>query len=334
MRSLGDARPCAQRSAALKAEADKRMVASLRYLLSVIEEQGGFALDQGERLDAVERALAGGARLGAAAYGLHSQLREALEENDAGSALALARAFRPEQLCAADIVVSAQGGARGDALVQRLFDGVMHHEHTHEYKVAYDARPPLPEHYERSLEAYRNVLSIIEAHDPDTAEEIRAYVSDVLIIASEAINAGTSFKVHGLVLLRELDPARAWTTYLENIVHEAAHLHLFMVWTQDSVFASGADILGKSPLRRGERPLSGIFHALFVLARTIRAQKLFLAIPELADDVARMSTAYNNLRNPDPFEKKFAEARRALADADLTPVGRELMESCAEMVAA
>jgi len=334
MRDLGDARPCAARSMMLKAEADRRLAASLRYLLGVLEEQGGTAVGGGAKVDALEASLEDGARLNAAAYALHTQLRAALEAGDAAIAVEVARAFVPAQLLVGAIAVSPQGAARGDPLVQRLFDRVMIDEHISAYKCDYDARPPDPGHFLRSRDAQARVIDLIEAHDPETAREFATYVSDILIIGSDTINAGSSFRTHGLILLRELPPERAWTTYLENLVHEAAHLHLFMVWTQDSVFHSGANQLGPSPLRRGERPMSGIFHAMFVLARTIRAKRLFASIPALSAEVAGMATAYNNRQNPAPFEQKFAEAHATLADANFTPVGRALYDSCAEMVAA
>lgn len=334
MRDLGDARPCAERSAMLKVDADRRLAASLRYLLGVLEEQGGVAVGGDAKIDTLEARLAGGGRLNAAAYALHSQLRTALEASDSAAATEMATAFAPDQLLGGTIAVSPQGSARGDALVQRLFDRVMIDEHVSAYKCDYDARAPHPDYFRRSLAAQACVIDLIETHDPDTAREFATYVSDILIIGSDVINAGSSFRTHGLILLRELPPERAWTTYLENLVHEAAHLHLFMVWTQDSVFRSGANDLGPSPLRREERPMSGIFHAMFVLARTIRAKRLFAAIPGLEADVAAMATAYNNRQSPVPFEQKFAEAHATLADADFTPVGRALYDSCAEMVAA
>lgn len=334
MRDLGDARPCAARSTLLKTGADKRLAASLRYLLEVLAEQGGAEVDGGAKIDRLEAQLAQGGRLNAFAYALHSQLRSALEAGDAATAIEIAQAFSPEQMLVEALAVSPQGAARSDRLVQRLFDSVMIDEHRSAYNCEYDARPPDPDWFNRSRAAQARVIALIEAHDPETAREFESYVSDILIIGSDTINAGSSFRTHGLILLRQLTPERAWTTYLENLVHEAAHLHLFMVWTQDSLFHSGANDLGPSPLRRGERPMSGIFHAMFVLARTIRAKRLFEAIPGLEADVAEMTTAYNNRQNPAPFEQKFAEAHATLADANFTPVGRALYESCAEMVAA
>lgn len=334
MRDLGDAQPCAARSMALKAEADRRLSSSLRYLIGVLEEQGDIAVGGDGKIDALEAGLAQGGRLNAAAYALHTKVHTALAHGDAITATELATAFTPEQMLVKSMQVSPQGEARNDPLVQRLFDSVMVDEHVTAYKCDYDARPPDPEHFRRSLDAQERVIELISAHDGETSQEFSNYVSDILIIGSDTINAGSSFRTHGLILLRALPPERAWTTYLENLVHEAAHLHLFMVWTQDSIFQSGANDLGPSPLRRGERPMSGIFHAMFVLARTIRAKRLFAQIPTLQAEVASMATAYNNRENPASFEQKFAEAHATLSDANFTPVGRALYDSCAEMVAA
>lgn len=332
MLSVEDARPCAERARWLKADADRKLLASLSYLGEVLARAGCPAERVGAAVDAGDQALADGIRLTASAYAFHNLLADAVRAGDMGRVLALTATLDPRHLVGEGLVISSQGRARDDPLVQNLFDALMEHEHEHEYEIAYDARAPSKRAYRRSRGDIVRVLDLLERHDPETFGEIAALVTDVVVIRSDEINAGSSFRVHGLVLLRELKGARDWTVYLENLVHEAAHLQLFLAWTQDPIFANGASLRRPSPLRRGARPLSGIFHAMFVLARTIRAARIFAAIPELSADVRRMSTSYNNRRNPAPFEQKFEEARASLHDAELTPVGKALLEGCVAMV--
>lgn len=332
MLALDDARPCGERARWLKREADGRLLESLSYLAEAAAEGGCPAARLEAAIAAARKGWAAGAPLPAAAYAFHSLFADAVRERDTGRTMALAALVEPAQLAGPGRAVSRQGEARGDRLVQALFDALMAHEHAHEYRTDYDARPPDHGRFERSRAEVDRVLALLDAHDPETRAEIDAMVSDVLVIASDEINAGSSFRVHGLILLRELAGPRDWTTYLENLVHEAAHLHLFLVWTRDPIFVSDPNVRRASPLRREERPLSGIFHAMFVLARTIRAVKLFGALPELADEVRTMSTAYNNRRNPAPFEEKFEQAFATLAEAELTPVGQGILEGCARMV--
>ena len=332
MLALEDARPCGERARWLKDKADDKLLDSLVYLEEVLTRAGYVAPELRLALDAARRRRRAGMSFAAAAYAFHSLFVDEMRGGEITGFLELAGKLDPDHLAGSSRVLSRQGSARDNAFVQDLFDRLMAHEHAHEYKTSYDARPPSDEPFGRSRAEVDRVLALLEAHDPETRAEIETLVSDILIIESDEINAGTSFRAHGLVLLRELVEPRDWTTYLENLVHEAAHLHLFLVWTQDPIFVSDPSVRRSSPLRRGERPLSGIFHAMFVLARTIRAVRLFAEIPELAAAVENMSTAYNNLRNPAPFEQKFEQACAALADAELTPVGQGLLEGCRRMV--
>lgn len=332
MLALDDARPCGERARWLKHEADRRLLDSLAYLAEVVERVGCPPARLRPAIEAAQAGWRSGRPVGAAAYAFHSLLADAARAGDLGRMMTLAAMLEPSHFAGAPRAVSRQGEAREEILVQTLFDALMAREHAHEYKTNYDARAPDEVCFERSRTEIERILALIEEHDPATRAEIDAMVTDILVIGSDEINAGSSFRVHGLILLRELAPSRCWTTYLENLVHEAAHLHLFLVWTQDPIFVSDPNVRRPSPLRRGERPLSGIFHAMFVLARTIRAAKLFGSLPGLAKDVRAMSTAYNNRRNPAPFEEKFEEAVATLGEAELTPVGQGILDGCMRMV--
>ncbi len=334
MPDLVDARPCGERSSALKTHADQRILESLQYLRDVLALEAVVPVAVGDAIEAIAKRVTNGERLSAGASALYTLLVRAIRAGDTDGALSLLQAATPDRMLSGSLVVSPQGRARKDPVVQTLFDAVLGGEHRREYAIRYDVAPPDPASLDRSLDSVASVLALLKEKDSESHAEIHDYVSDLLVVDSNEINAGTSFRAHGVILLRQLGRDRAWTTYLENIVHETAHLHLFMVWTQDSVFRSGAEDRARSPLRTGERPLSGIYHAMFVLARTIRIVRLFAADPRFAADVAAMSTSYNYLKNPASFETKFYETVDLLERADLTPVGRGLLDSCRDMVAA
>lgn len=58
--------------------------------------------------------------------------------------------------------------------------------------------------------------------------------------------------------------------YLEHIVHECAHQHLFALQLIDPIIINNKNELFDAPIRMQKRPMDGIFHACFVLARMVR----------------------------------------------------------------
>jgi len=334
MLGYDDANPDAARDRALKGDADRRLIESLLYLCEVAEKGSGRRFTRAR--DGLEKARSAvgtdGGDLRGIVYVLHSRLLSALRAGDETIARRTLDALATTDLFKSGLDVWGVGGGRWSDFERQAFRDTMSSEHEREYKLPFDARPPDQADLGRVAGAVSHTLAQIEALDAETYHEFRRLVSDVVIIKSEHINAGTSFRAFGVLLLRELGPERVWTTYLENLVHEAAHLHLFLIWSVDPVIENEAEQSFSSPLRPGGRPLSAIYHAMFVLARTIRAVNIFRRSEAHRADVERMSTSYNYAKNPAGFEQKFRETYETVkVNARLTPLGSRLLESCREM---
>lgn len=331
MLPIDEAAPDGSRAKWLKGNADKRLLDSLKYLNERATATMGRSFPGAG--DCIENARARNLPLGAGAYAIHSRLLRVMRRGDASEAVRVLEQLRTGHLDMGMLRIWPYGSGARPAFVEDSLQKVMEEEHVREYGVAYDAGPPHVDDVTGLIAKVHMVLDELAELDRETYREIEEYVSDVVVIRSREINAGTSFCAHGLILLRELGPDRAWTTYLENLVHEAAHLHLFLVWTVDPILECGANDRYKSPLRPGERPLSAIFHAMFVLARTIRAMRIFKDIDRHRRDIEAMSTSYNYLQNPSSFEEKFRETYTTIRKhAKLTVVGNTLLESCRAMV--
>ena len=95
-------------------------------------------------------------------------------------------------------------------------------------------------------------------------------VSDIILVQSYSINASSSITSLGCVRMSHIKPEQNWTRYYENIVHEAGHQFLNFLWMSENLIINEGEDYFSSPLRKEPRPLSGIFHGAFVLARTIR----------------------------------------------------------------
>jgi HEXXH motif-containing protein len=58
--------------------------------------------------------------------------------------------------------------------------------------------------------------------------------------------------------------------FLETLVHETSHLHLFTIMDCNIIILNDEYDLYASPLRADKRPMLGVFHAVFVLSRMVR----------------------------------------------------------------
>jgi HEXXH motif-containing protein len=118
--------------------------------------------------------------------------------------------------------------------------------------------------------------------------------------------------------LRHTDAVDTATT----IAHEAAHLLLFAEALHEPLVSNDESETFPSPLRRDPRPMDGIYHATFVVARThfvlerITASNQF---PRFAGSIAA---------NMVSLKESFAEGLSTVSrHARLTDTGRRLIDA-------
>ncbi|WP_157965942.1 aKG-HExxH-type peptide beta-hydroxylase [Euzebya rosea] len=150
---------------------------------------------------------------------------------------------------------------------------------------------------ERTAEA----LHILSGLDPSLVDEVHQYVRQIRFIGSDRIGGMSSVRFFGVVYLRR--PSAMPGTFEElveivnGIVHETSHLHLHALMAADPLVLNVSDRF-PSPLRRDHRPMLGIFHATFVLARLMHILGLWVAAePNREDLVAARLDAETRLRN-------------------------------------
>jgi HEXXH motif-containing protein len=112
----------------------------------------------------------------------------------------------------------------------------------------------------------------------------------------------------------------------ETIAHEAAHNALFALAPVDGVVENDDSERYSSPLRVDPRPMNGIYHATFVLARMCFAMREVAASPTapaaLAEEARKLSEQSARL---------FLDGHKiVLEHAVLTHEGREIMRNAAE----
>jgi hypothetical protein len=174
-------------------------------------------------------------------------------------------------------------------------------------------------------------LNFLKDFDQEIYKEMQELVSDIVICKSKTLNAATSYITYGFVYLRELREGENWTRILEHIVHEAAHHHLHAITMHDPLFEKTKQLY-KSPLRIALRPMIGIYHAMFVLARTLRVFNKLKKDGQYQELISQVKTSYNEQENEEDFIVKFEDAYTIIKqNAKLTEIGNKLLESCKEM---
>jgi hypothetical protein len=307
--SIAIASPDAARAEWLLQSLNSRLVDSLSYLVQV----AGDSL--GHNVGAIRNLLSNTKkeRLSPLFYIHHANLLAAMEEqsvDEVGRVLAELHTFPSSEQHRNRIRVHVSASPSWIADCVRL----IRHRNIADMvlrPVAHEA-----ELYDCTI---NHVLNELLAECPDMQSEIRTYVSDVIVLDTERITGASGIDLFGAIFFAapsaHVDHIREF--FLEKIVHEAAHLHVFCLLAQDPILLNGQGELVFSPLRNEPRPLMGIFHGLFVIARVLHAfEKLQSALDAgwVAKELLRQG-------------KQFKECQAILAErGQFTPMGQELFK--------
>jgi HEXXH motif-containing protein len=314
---------------------DLRLLTSLLYLIDVASR--GLKRSFPSARDALERlhqALFKGARLSFSAYVLHTQLHRTMKRGEAANTERLISHLSKAHLVLERFNVRSFPSETSRRHVDQYLRRTLNEEHLETYLFPFDgSSPPRPAKL-FSARSVHSTLRLLKEVDPLSCDELLVLVGDIFIMCSSKLNAGTSFPAFGCVYLTALRSDQNWTAYLEHLVHEAAHHYLFALWSQAPILAFEPSDTYLSPLRTEPRPVSAIFHQMFVLARVIRTKRLFEATGRFDSDLASMRTQYQNDRSPGSFEEKFQMAAEVIeAHAKLTALGESVFRSARELVA-
>ncbi len=184
-----------------------------------------------------------------------------------------------------------------------------------------------------TLEQFDRSLTILRTHAPQTYGEIDALVCEFVPALGHPwegmeFDGCSSLERWGTVLINAKLP-RTDLQLCEAITHESAHNALFAMAPVNFHVENDPDELYKSPLRLDPRPVNGIYHATFVLARMCFAMR----------EVAASATAGVALQ--EEARKLAKESARLFADgyevldqhARYTAEGRHIMADAAQYMA-
>lgn len=125
------------------------------------------------------------------------------------------------------------------------------------------------EYHKQQIELAMNMIRL---HDPEVYSEIIEFVVDIKLFKGRVLRGDTSARTFGSMWIRVPEPEDDQVGYwIEHIVHEVSHLrleaHFFL---EPLVHNPITELKFKAPIRDDPRPMRGIFHACFVLARMTR----------------------------------------------------------------
>ncbi|UXI02516.1 aKG-HExxH-type peptide beta-hydroxylase [Photobacterium sp. TY1-4] len=192
---------------------------------------------------------------------------------------------------------------------------------------------PTEQAFDFTAREIETCLDYLKQSCPALYDEIQAVVSQIHVMNSPHVNAGSYLTMLGMFNIRYLkEETEHWSRLMEHIIHEAAHNLLYQLWHQAQIITDD-DGLFYTPFRKDERPISGVYHAMFVLARTIYGFNLLLDNPKIALDPKDICSHYNEANNHLPFTDKFHQTVAVLEKSGkLTGFGDKIMKDCVALV--
>ncbi len=129
-------------------------------------------------------------------------------------------------------------------------------------------------------------------------QEMLEFISEIMILKSDHLKAGSSFDLFGMVYINETNAKQSVINMMDLLIHEAAHYYLYCLSIDDPLVVNDYQERYFSPIKGRERPMIGVYHAAFVLFRVLK----FLSFLSTSDEkYTNRSASENNL---DLQEKK------------------------------
>lgn len=174
----------------------------------------------------------------------------------------------------------------------------------------------------------RGALDLMAKADPELAGEVAALTPEIVLVhaptSEYTFNGGSSFHLWGAILINAA--AHPTTVKLiEGLAHESGHSLLHGLTMGHPLVENDPEERHSSPLRADPRPMEGVVHATYVLARMHLAMARLLASGRLDPD--QRAEAERALEHS---AQAYAEGARIVqARARFTPLGAEIFAGAA-----
>ena len=306
--------PSADRGEALDRRMRERLAESLDYVFS--ELGGDFGVKPGAERDLTARILS--SPQSPHTFGAYYDLVLAIESDE----LELARRG------AQDLLTPKPNGALSVASLDDRPAGEIERYRRllmSDVPVAVAPDQELMTEFRERLDA---AFALLEAGFPEMAAEIRALLREIVVAAGPidpnalTFDGASSYMLWGAILLN----ARGQKTVLDTaqaLAHESGHNLLFGFCASGPLIENPDDELFSSPLRSDPRPMDGVFHATYVVARMHQTLNRLLEAGVL--DQGQVEAARTDL---DVHRRNFHAGDEVIrGGARLTEIGRTAMEA-------
>lgn len=200
-------------------------------------------------------------------FARYFDILDAVSHDDIDRVSALFAALREVEDCSSDVALrnltDDHLGTGNAALYRRWADA--------------DPENPLPlnaltaEEFGRISGIAREAFALLDAGAPEAVGEIRSLLEEIVFAKGDAdgkiaFQGISSFCLWGAILMNA-EGHKTALEFLQTLVHEGSHMHLFGVALDTPLVLNDDDERYKSPLRFDPRPMDGIYHAVYVSAR-------------------------------------------------------------------
>ncbi len=174
-------------------------------------------------------------------------------------------------------------------------------------------------------------LDLIYRGAPDLAAELEELVTTIILARRVPIETtsrllppfegASALRSFGAILL-DVESDQTDMHCAITFIHEEAHQALFAFSPMESVVTNEYDERYPHPLRDDPRPLEGIFHATFVLARIVYGMEAMLSSGRLSSAEKSLAATISKTNQPLFFEALETVRRHG----KLTPQGEAALE--------
>ena len=178
-------------------------------------------------------------------------------------------------------------------------------------------------------------LEILRISAPDCYQEFEAIVSEIILIASDPVleipdfQGVSIFELWGGIVINPSWRHETDFDVAEDLVHEATHELLFALSLDEPLVTNPSSDRFASPLRTDPRPMDGIFHATFVVARVHYALSCMSAGDVMTDAEKERSRAILG-----DYRRRFRDSVALIREhGQLTDTGRQVLQGAEDYMA-
>ena len=187
---------------------------------------------------------------------------------------------------------------------------------------------PKPAEFTSASERIVEAMDLLERGFPEMAAEIRELLFEVVVAAGPTepgmmtFDGSSSYMLWGAIMLNATGQSSVLET-AQALAHESGHNLLFGQCVNGPLVENGSEESFAHPLRQDPRPMDGVFHAAYVIARMHQTVERLLESGVLDEEQTEAARKDLGL-----LRRNFEEADSVVRSGGrLTPLGRHAIEA-------